>query len=138
VIETRLGTIVVAEPGGRAVVAGSFFGWRDMLIYKFGASDRTPWPQPPNHAPFWSAIRRACDNSFSVLDFGRTDLDNEGLRTFKSNWGTVETELVYSTLGDPAAARTNSTAGRALGVFIHRSPEFLCRELGERLYRYAA
>ena len=82
-------------------------------------------------------VGRATDN-FSLFDFGRTDLDNEGLRTFKANWGTVETELVYSTLGDPPAARTNSTTGRALGAVIRHSPEFVCRELGERLYRYAA
>jgi CelD/BcsL family acetyltransferase involved in cellulose biosynthesis len=138
VIETGLGTIFVAELGGRAVAAAIFFGWRDMLIYKFGASDRTAWPQRPNHALFWSAIRWACDSNFSVLDFGRTDLDNEGLRTFKSNWGTVETELVYSTLGDPPAVRTNSKTRRALGAVIRHSPEFVCRELGERLYRYAA
>ena len=65
-------------------------------------------------------------------------LDNEGLPTFKSNRGTVETELVYSTLGDLPAARTNSTAGRALGAVIRHSSEFVCRELGERRHRYAA
>ena len=57
------------------------------MIYKFGASDHNAWPQRPNHALFWSAIRWACDNNLSLYDFGRANLDNEGLRTFKSNWG---------------------------------------------------
>ena len=67
----------------------------------------------------------ACDINFSVFDFGRTDLDNEGLRTFKSNWGTVETELVYSTLGDPPAAQL--TAPRVSARRNHPSfAEFVC------------
>ena len=57
-IETGLGTIFVAELGRRAVAAAIFFGWRDVLIYKFGAFDRTALPQRPNRA-FGRAIRWA-------------------------------------------------------------------------------
>ena len=109
-----------------------------MLTNKFGASDHNAWLLRPNHALFSSAIRWPCASNFSGLGSGRTDLDNEGLPTFKSHRGTVETELMSSTVGDPPAPRTNGTAGRALGAVIRHPPGFVSRELGERVYRDAA
>ena len=62
---------------------------------------------------------------------------HEGLRSFKAGWATTETPLSYTTLGAPAQQR-GSAAARALGVVIRHSPEVVCKQLGELLYRYAA
>jgi CelD/BcsL family acetyltransferase involved in cellulose biosynthesis len=138
VISSGLGTIFVAEVDGAPAAAAIFIGWQSMLVYKFGASDHAAWPHRPNHALFWSAISWACQSGYSVLDFGRTDLDNAGLRAFKANWGAAELELVYSTLGEPRGARGAGVASRALRTMIRHSPEIVCRQLGERFYRRAA
>jgi lipid II:glycine glycyltransferase (peptidoglycan interpeptide bridge formation enzyme) len=137
-LEPGLGAIVISEIDDRPVAAAVFLGWRDTLVYKFGASDRDAWSYRPNHALFWDAIRWACEKGFAVLDFGRTDLDNDGLRGFKGGWGTLESPLVYSTLGELRPVRAGGAAAKALGGLIRHSPEIVCRQLGERFYRYVA
>jgi CelD/BcsL family acetyltransferase involved in cellulose biosynthesis len=139
IIEPGFGSVFIAEVDGAAAAAGVFVGWNRQLTYKFGASDQARWNHRPNHALHWAAIRWAHETGFARLDYGRTELENEGLRAFKSGWGTVESELVYSTLGAAAPVdRSSGLASRALGAVIRHTPESVCRQLGERLYRYAA
>ena len=112
--------------------------WNGTTIYKFGASDPEGLAVRPNHALFWTAIQESCARGDGRFDFGRTDLDNPGLRAFKASWGGVERPLVYSALEPGAAAGGEGAVGRALGVAIRRGPPWLCRGLGETVYRYAA
>ncbi|MBM2822534.1 MAG: family N-acetyltransferase [Thermoleophilia bacterium] len=132
-----LGRLFIAELDRNAVAAAVFLEWNGMVVYKFGASDPQSWGSRPNHALFWEAIRRACAEGMSELDFGRTDLGNEGLRAFKASWGTDERELVYTNLGKESGPRTSGRPGTLLAASIRRSPPWVCRVLGERLYRYA-
>jgi CelD/BcsL family acetyltransferase involved in cellulose biosynthesis len=135
-IETGKATILVAEHEGRAVATALFLTANGTTIYKFGASDPGGWPVRPNHAIFWRAIQDSCARGDRWFDFGRTDLDNDGLRAFKAGWSAVERPLVYSSVVPGDARR--GLAGRMLATSIQRGPEWLGRVLGERLYRYAA
>lgn len=136
-IEPGLGLVLVAEFDAKPAAAAVFLCWNHRMIYKFGASDDAFWRHRPNHAVFWRAITWGCENGFTSLDFGRTDVGNEGLRSFKAGWATTETPLPYTTFGASLQDR-NSAAARALGVLIRHSPEVVCRQVGELLYRYAA
>lgn len=132
-----LGRLYIAELDRNAAAAAVFLEWNGVIVYKFGASDPRSWGSRPNHALFWEAIRRACAEGMSELDFGRTDLGNEGLRAFKASWGTDERELVYTSFGKASELQTSGRLGTALAATIRRSPLWVCRFLGERLYRYA-
>jgi CelD/BcsL family acetyltransferase involved in cellulose biosynthesis len=135
--ETGLAFILLADVGDRRAVAGALFlAWRGTTIYKFGASDPESWPARPNHLIFWTAIREACARGDARFDFGRTDVGNDGLRAFKSGWGADERPLVYSTLA--AGGAEDGLAARAMSVAIRRGPAWVCRGVGETLYRYAA
>jgi CelD/BcsL family acetyltransferase involved in cellulose biosynthesis len=130
------GFVLVAHVGAVEAAAAVFLHARGTLTYKFGASDPRFWPQRPNHLLFWEAIRWGCEHGFRELDFGRSDPGNAGLRAFKSGWGTVESELVYTTLGTEPK-RSSHRAEEVLAAVIRRSPTWVCRVLGEKLYRYA-
>lgn len=130
-----LGFVAVADHGGRAVAAAVFLEWKGRIVYKFGASDTSSRASRPNDAIFWHVIERGCRNGSLALDLGRSDLDNVGLRRFKSGWGAAEEELRYLTYG--AHARGNRRALDALSLIIRSSPDWVCRRLGEHLYRYA-
>ncbi len=131
--------ILLADGGGREAVAGALFlASGSSTIYKFGASDPEAWPLRPNHLIFWTAIQDACARGDRRFDFGRTDLDNAGLRAFKSSWGATERPLKYSTLVPGWGAGAEGLASRALSVAIRRGPKWVCRGTGEALYRYAA
>jgi CelD/BcsL family acetyltransferase involved in cellulose biosynthesis len=137
-IAKELGTVFVVEVGSVPCGAGVFLTWKDKVVYKFGASEQHMWSHRPNHALFWHAIQWACERGATSFDFGRTDVDNEGLRSFKARWGTTESMLHYSVFGAAPPARMNGLASRALSSLIRHSPEFVCRQVGEHLYRHAA
>jgi CelD/BcsL family acetyltransferase involved in cellulose biosynthesis len=130
--EHGLGTTLIALAGTTPVAAAVFLHWNGTTVYKFGASDPAYWSLRPNNLLFWEAIRAACARGDRSFDFGRTELENAGLREFKSGWGAVEEPLVYTNAGG------EGRVARALAPAIRRAPLWLCRALGETAYRYAA
>jgi CelD/BcsL family acetyltransferase involved in cellulose biosynthesis len=139
-IGAGLGSVLIVETSGRPIAAAVFLAWNGTVIYKFGASDASAWPLRPNHLLFWHAIQMACEQGYRWFDFGRTDMGQEGLRSFKLSWGAAEESLVYGTLGgraEPSPA-TEGMATRMLGPVIRHGPLLLCRAAGEVLYRYIA
>jgi CelD/BcsL family acetyltransferase involved in cellulose biosynthesis len=131
------GFVSLAYAGGRPVAGAVFLTWQGAITYKFGASDPAFLKLRPNHAIFWDAIRSASATGLRTMDFGRTELDNTGLREFKSGWGAQEQPLLYSGFGTQIETG-HGRAERILGAVIRRSPAWVCRGLGEALYRYAA
>jgi CelD/BcsL family acetyltransferase involved in cellulose biosynthesis len=135
-IQAGLGSILLASSGGAPLAGALFLSWNQTTIYKFGASDPEGWPRRPNHALFWTAIQAAVARGDRFFDFGRTDLDNSGLRAFKSSWGAEERPLVYSSCAGKRAGA--GLPDRLLATAIRRGPPWLCRRIGESFYRYAA
>lgn len=137
-IEPGRGFVSIAEFDGTPVAGAVFLRWGSAATYKFGASEPEFLRLRPNHLIFWDAIRAFAEDGVTTLDFGRTNLENRGLREFKSGWGAVETPLVYTVLGEGVPEVGRGRVGKALGAVIRRSPPSVCRFLGERLYKYAA
>ena len=125
------------SPAANCVAAALFLRWNDTLTYKYGASDPAFLALRPNDLIFWEAIRWGCAHGCTSLDLGRTDLDNTGLRDFKSRWGAVESSLSY-TYSPIAPASQPGKLRHALGKLIRSAPPWVCRAIGEALYRYAA
>jgi CelD/BcsL family acetyltransferase involved in cellulose biosynthesis len=132
-----LGFCLLAEVGGRTIAAAVFLAWNRTVTYKFGASDPRAWQLRPNNLIFWEAIRIGCDQRRTLLDFGRTNAENQGLREFKSNWGANETVLEYAVVGASPNERRARLVKLAEPV-IRRSPRTVCRLAGELFYRFAA
>ena len=138
-VERGLASILLADAAGRQAIAGALFLIASgTTVYKFGASDTDSWRHRPNHMIFSTAIEQACERGDVRLDFGRTDLANEGLRAFKRSWGGAERPLIYSSLAPGAFAGGEGILTRALGATIRTGPAWVCRGIGETLYRYAA
>jgi hypothetical protein len=55
--------------------------------------------------------------------------------TFKRRWGTDEIPLIYSLLSS-AAPSEHPPMMNALGTVIRKSPVWVCKLLGELLYRH--
>jgi CelD/BcsL family acetyltransferase involved in cellulose biosynthesis len=140
VVDPGMGFVALAEgPDGAPLAAALFLAHNRTVVYKYGASDASAWHLKPNHLLFWRVIEWGSENGFGVLDFGRSDLESNGLRQFKSSWGSVEVPLEYVRLGH--AGVTSAGSGHlesALHALIRRSPPLVCRAVGELLYRYAA
>lgn len=137
VLGAGLGFVVTARVADVPVAAAVFLTWNGVLVYKYGASDARYWSLRPNHALFSWAIRWGCENGYRVLDWGRTDLTDRGLREFKSGWGATESPLTYAVVADQPPALKRSRLRPALKVVIRHSSPLVCRALGEVFYRYA-
>jgi len=134
--------VLVDAPGRQAIAAALLLAGTRTLTYKYGASDAAFWRMRPNHLLFAYALRSACEAGFERFDWGRSDLEDRGLRDFKSGWAASETDLVHTTLSareTPAAADgQQGTAIRTARALLRHSPLFACRATGELFYRFAA
>jgi CelD/BcsL family acetyltransferase involved in cellulose biosynthesis len=137
VIEPGLGFVLLAYADEVPIAGAVFLAWNGTVSYKYGASDASSWRLHPNHLLMWTAIRWGCENGFQTFDFGRSDLAGTGLRQFKDSWGSQETSLVYTTLGDRIARPADSRMHAAVATVVRRSPAWVCRAMGELLYKYA-
>jgi CelD/BcsL family acetyltransferase involved in cellulose biosynthesis len=137
-VATGLGFVLIAYAGAKPVAAAVFLSWNGNTIYKFSASDPAAWRARPNNLLLWHAIRQAIENGHRSLDFGRSDLDQEGLRAFKAGWGADEEPLVYSHVCEQAPGMAVRRVSGLLAPAIRRSPRWVPRLIGELLYRHAA
>lgn len=136
-LEPGRGFVLLAYDGSTPIAGAVFLSWNGTVIYKYGASDTRYWELSPNHLVMWTAIRWGCEYGFDVFDFGRSDLSSKGLRQFKRGWGT-EQSLIYTTITDHPAPLGDHRLQDAAGTVIRRCPLWVCRAVGELLYRYAA
>jgi hypothetical protein len=95
IISKRMGFISLATYNNIVIAGNVYFLFGEMVIYKYGASDRNYQHLRANNLVMWEAIKWSCENGYKNLYFGRTETDNEGLRQFKSGWGTKEYIIKY-------------------------------------------
>ena len=130
-----LGWVALARVGGSgpAIAAAVFLSFNGQVIYKYGASDRAQLDKRPNNLLFAEAIQRARQQGAHSLDFGRTDLGNEGLAAFKRSWGAEERLVHYLHLGKRSAG---DGVPRTVQRLISTSPPLVGRWIGAALYRH--
>jgi CelD/BcsL family acetyltransferase involved in cellulose biosynthesis len=137
VIEPGLGYALLVYSGDTPIAGAVFLDWNGRVVYKFGASDARHWALRPNNLLLWEAIRLGCRQGRTRFDFGRTDLEDEGLRAFKAGWGAVEAPLHYTTLGK-AEHVSSGAAERLARPVLRHAPIWVGRGIGELFYRFGA
>ncbi len=133
------GFISLALLKDRVIAASLFLHYKRCLHYKYSASDESYLEHSPNHLIVWDAIRWACAQGFSELDFGRSDADNEGLLRYKRAWGAVESDISYHHLADAGPRTTGLTSGALEHVkpILRRMPVPALKFIGRMLYEHA-
>jgi CelD/BcsL family acetyltransferase involved in cellulose biosynthesis len=136
-IAPGLGTVLVAEVDGAPIAAAVYLEWRGSMVAKYGASDPAHWCRSPNDLLMWESFVWGVERGARVVDIGRTDTGNAGLRRHKAAWGGEEEPLGYSTVG-PAPHDERGRAAHLVGPILRRAPLWVTRVTGEVLYRRAA
>jgi lipid II:glycine glycyltransferase (peptidoglycan interpeptide bridge formation enzyme) len=95
ILSKNHGFIALALHEGSPIAGDVFFHFGRKAMYKYGASDRNYQHLRANNLVMWDAIKWFCQNGYENLCFGRTETDNDGLRQFKSGWGTKEHIIKY-------------------------------------------
>lgn len=138
IIQSGLGFVLLALKEDEIIAGMVFLNWNGTLIAKYAASHEDTLNLRPNNLLFWQGIRWGCENGCTIFDMGRTELANEGLRTFKSRWGSQEVPLFYSYLSDKTVKPVDGKLSEMLHHLIKISPDWVCRASGEMLYRHFA
>ena len=131
--------LLLAEHAGEVIAAMIFMGGGQTLRYAYGASDERFLQLGPNNLLLWTAIERASDHGYTLLDLGRTSVDNEGLMNFKRGWGAEQAPLPYyyspRMRGLVATSEHSRTYQFATGCW-KRLPLGAAGPLGGALYRH--
>lgn len=136
IIDKGMGIVALAKKDDEVIAGMVYLGWGKSLIAKYAASREDRFNLRPNNLLFWEGICWGCRNGFSVFDMGRTEIQNTGLRNFKSRWGAVEEPLYYSILSRKPIQQSNGGIERIMHSIIQNSPLWVCRLSGELLYRH--
>lgn len=138
VIDQNHGQIVTARYEGKIVAAAIYLHFNDHAVYKYGASDDRYLHIRPNDLLMWEAIKWYCNSGYNEFCFGRTDLDNAGLRQFKSGWGGKEERIQYYTYD---FSKNDYQCERSVGyghwnVLFTHMPIPLLKAVGTLLYKH--
>lgn len=135
-LDQKLGFLLLAYRRDQCIAGAVFLHWKETLTYKYSASRVDGLKYRPNNLIMWVAIQKGCESGFSRLDMGRSDIENTGLRTFKSYWGARETPLIYTSLNGGLGRTENGKLMRYMHAILQKSPTWVCRLTGELLYKH--
>jgi hypothetical protein len=131
------GFVIIVTKNNIDLAAGLFVGFNDNLIYKYNASDPDYLHLRPNNLIIWTAIQECIRTKYRYFDFGKSDLDNEGLKKFKAGWGAKESPLAFSYYPNiPTKGLMTKVKSGIVAPLIQHSHPFVCRLLGEVAYKY--
>ena len=138
VIAQNLGFVVLACHEDKTIAGSVFFGFKDSAVYKFGASDIAYQNLRPADLVMWEAIRWFAQNGYRSFCFGRTALDNTGLRQFKSRWGAEEQVIDYFKydLRQDAFTTEESLVKDSHQRIFRKMPIPLLKAVGSLAYKY--
>jgi hypothetical protein len=136
IIKQNMGFVALAYYQGKPIAGGVFLHYNEKLIYKYGATDPKYMHVYANHALLWEVIKWARSNGYEVLDFGKTDKDDEGLRQFKLGWGTDEEELTYTYINKLPLNYSGGWKQKLIEKTVQKCPVWVGRTFGEFLYKH--
>jgi lipid II:glycine glycyltransferase (peptidoglycan interpeptide bridge formation enzyme) len=87
--------ITLARKGGTPIAAALTLRYGSCLVHKYACSDERFHSLGGMPFLIWKLIEEAKASGVERIDFGRSDLDNEGLITFKDRLGTTRRLLTY-------------------------------------------
>ena len=132
------GFVATAKLDGEPLAAVLYLTHNGTLMAKYRASDPARQDTGAGFLVDWEIMAAAGEMGFHTLDFGRTDRDADGQRRYKSGWGATEQPLVYTLIASQAPQTERPHVGDLPRRIIRHSPLWVCRALGEVLYRWTA
>lgn len=138
VISKNYGIVVLADYGDQTIAGAVYFNFDKKAIFKYGASDNKHQHLRANNLVMWEAIKYYCNRDYEQLSFGRTDLNHNGLRQFKSGWGAEENIINYYTLDiqKEAFIQAKPVMTKYRNNILGKIPVPVLKCVGSLLYRH--
>jgi CelD/BcsL family acetyltransferase involved in cellulose biosynthesis len=131
--------LYVAEHETNAIAGLITLRFKGVTYAKYEGVDETRRELVPLYPLFWKTIEDAVQAGDHFYDFGRTAVDNPGLKEFKQRWGTTSVELPY--YFDPphesaSVVRSDSLKYRLFTTAFRRMPQSWSIQIGRRIFRH--
>jgi len=115
--------------------------WKDTFYYKFSASSLDDLAVRPTDLIIWESICYAKRQNLSFVDFGVSDIDQEGLVRFKNKYATSEETISFLERGtgelDPSSQQIQAVFDELTGLLTDESvPADIIAKAGDLLYRF--
>ena len=138
VIGPGFGFTALARYGGTTVAGLVCLHFGNNAVYKYGASDEAFKQLSGTNLVLWETIKNCARLGMRSLSLGRTDLDNEGLLTFKNGWGGERTQLYYYRyeFGCNGFVREQERDLKLFKVLFRKLPVQLLQLIGRLAYRH--
>lgn len=140
-VEPQHGFLMLAIHEDKIVAGDFFLEWKDTLYYKFNASLHDDLSHRPNDLLIWHGIQEGKKRGLTYLDFGLSDIDQEGLIRYKRKFGSEEKTISFlnhSPNGGPTRAEKEmkELLGKLTARFTDQMvPDQITEKAGEDLYR---
>ncbi|GIU70310.1 MAG: hypothetical protein KatS3mg002_1546 [Candidatus Woesearchaeota archaeon] len=138
ILSQSKGTMFFASLNGKPIASLMFFTFGEKVLYKFGASLNQNLPKGANHLLMWEAIKKYSLLGFKEFDFGRTEINHEGLRRYKLGFGADE-RLIFTTRYDIRTKSFIPPETKTTGIhnkIFERLPLTVLKIIGNALYKY--
>lgn len=129
--------IRLARKQGTPIAAMLSLCHGSSVIYKYGCSDDKFHNLGAMPFLFWRLIEESKASGAERIDLGRSDLDNNGLLTFKDRFGAKRSLLTYYRY--PGSERTKMVTKRGSQAMCHLFsflPDAVLSTAGRLLYRH--
>jgi CelD/BcsL family acetyltransferase involved in cellulose biosynthesis len=136
ILQPGHGFIALARLGKRIIAGAMFFEFNGKALYKFSASDERFQELRGANLVISRAIQKLVADGARELSFGRTSLDNMGLRRFKLGWGAEESTIarVRYSFADGSTTTLADLAGGLHARAFAALPVFVSRWIGAAAY----
>ncbi len=125
----------VASKDGRPIAAIFTLHYKRTVVYKYGCSDAQWHNLGGMPLVLWRAIEDAKALGAAEFDFGRSDLGNRGLITFKEKFGAEPSKLAYKKFPNPSERFAGAQwADRTMKRVFAAMPEKLQVLAGKIIY----
>ena len=131
--------IVIIYKENKPIACSLMVGFKHTLENPWASALREYSSLSPNMLLYWSMIEYACDNGYSLFDFGRSSPD-EGTYKFKKQWG-AESETLHwhyiSLNSHVLGEKTSEKSGFARAIqYWKRLPVSLTKIVGPYIRKY--
>jgi len=129
--------IRLARKNGAPIAAILTLRQGSSLVYKYGCSNARLHSLGGMPFLFWRLIEECKASGAQRIDFGRSDLDHEGLIVFKDRLGTKRRLLTYYRFTNKAESQEAAPwESHALREFFRSMPDAFLSTAGRALYRH--
>jgi hypothetical protein len=128
--------IRVARKDDVAIAAIMTLRHSSSVIYKYGCSDQEFHNLGGMQLVLWRLIEESKQTGATEIDFGRSDMDNAGLVTFKDRFGATKKLITYARYPEKKGTSAMSWGERAARYVFSVLPDSVSPVAGSLLYRH--